>query len=1118
MNCLRRFINGLLCIVIISSFATLCTAQGAEAKWRFDCGTADSPVMPGYQRLTGDDTYSESSGYGWEGTAPQGVLYALPALAGSAGGRSMGEGYFQSDATDLTRDGVVSESDLLFRADVPNGTYRVTLTIGDLSRAIGSIDVRMNGELTTERAAAWRPGSYRMVMKTPAGWWAYVRHTVEVKDGAVRVSLQKNQTYYDEHMAEQSKWDSPYLAWRPGPLGYPNEPPYNYIGWPFLHNSVMGIEIVPHVPAPVVAEDDKLKLARPLRSEALNDAIAKFNEKDFAGSLRAVKGVREPEAQAARAAVGLWLAGRLEIEEEEKLVPAALALLREYAAAHPDENGAAELVQDAAIFEEALTIHLTRGELGKNHFIENDKAIGWWWLINDDSPLHYKTQLYIARATHMLMPYIPVLGMERQILDRLEKKFPDNRYVKYYLHQEWERYGDGSKPTDWVLEDYYAKSEGAPEWARSLQAAWASQVDWAEWWIRFKQQPEGSIGGGLSDDVEMVGGLAYVAFVSRGVSDTTIAGARKLCEANWRYGGIDDDVGYSLPTADAEHTAEPTGDTLGMMMKIDYGNPLWIERSFKTGKLMRDFWTAPNVHGLRHFRANFMGAGQMGGGYQANDSWINLRAAQPAFAVLEYNQNPAISKVVAELADGWVRDAMSTERGKPRGIIPADVSFPDALIGGTASENWYTASHPGGTVNYDWAGRQGQRYKNYMQQLLIAAHKQTGDVKYVEPLRLEYELAAKYGYVPELQVATRLSRASWIRPSEDTRDGLKVILERWQPKYITAEKKAESGKPEAAAEESPEEEAAPEEGSDKWAAKELKGVETWLSVKRMMEGRKGKLENDITREQIIDHASYAHEMMKMRWPLMTTLASATDRVGFAGFPNPLIIYTGGLASMAVTYDDTTKYFAAALMASDAQGFRLLYCNMTPETREVGIVPWELEPSGRYVLKYGPDADENDLMDSVAEEREFVFAQAGTPIRITVEPLVTYIVEVDQSQRGRVAGLAPDPGLSAEDIRYEEMRVGGVILAKIHNVGSKRVKNVEVVFYDGDPDDGGKELGRNLVPNIEAPNDLEPRATTVGIGWAPTKEAHDIYVVVDPNGEIEDEITTFNNVAHAALPE
>ena len=69
-----------------------------------------------------------------------------------------------------------------------------------------------------------------------------------------------------------------------------------------------------------------------------------------------------------------------------------------------------------------------------------------------------------------------------------------------------------------------------------------------------------------------------------------------------------------------------------------------------------------------------------------------------------------------------------------------------------------------------------------------------------------------------------------------------------------------------------EEEDALKEGSEEWIAATLVAVQKWVGVKRMVEGRKGELENEITMEQILDYATYAHEMMKMRFPLMTTMA------------------------------------------------------------------------------------------------------------------------------------------------------------------------------------------------------------------------------------------------------
>jgi len=154
------------------------------------------------------------------------------------------------------------------------------------------------------------------------------------------------------------------------------------------------------------------------------------------------------------------------------------------------------------------------------------------------------------------------------------------------------------------------------------------------------------------------------------------------------------------------------------------------------------------------------------------------------------------------------------------------------------------------------------------------------------------------------------------------------------------------------------------------------------------------------------------------------------------------------------------------------------------------------------------------MDSLAEERLIVWPQAGTPIPVTVQPRTTYVVELEQTRRGRPPERAPDPAISATDIRYHPER--DLLSARIHNVGSTAVKDLEVVFYEGNPDEGGREIGRSTVPNLEPPNELQPQPVTVGINWTFQKGRRQVYVVLDPQNQIENEITTFNNRAHAEV--
>jgi len=1065
---------------LVLAFALIACAAGtaSERVWRFDCGMPKSPVMQGYQRLSAGEAYSAARGYGWQGGDPRHLEFKRPVrkprLRGSFG-QLLLEHAYDNHRNPLNRDAVVSRRDIGFRLDLPNGTYRVGVTMGSLFQAIGSIDLSMNGRLVAEQLAVWAPGGYRMLDLTPAGWWTTFRATVEITDGVLRIGWKKNQQHYDTQMAEQTKWETPYAQWYHS-TPVIQEPPYHYIGYPFVGHSIMAIEVTPYRPGPVEAVDGKLRLNTKIASPRLRTSVERYNTGRFDAAVAALREVREPTAQVAKAVVALWLSGRLETEVERELVPQALPVLRQYVKAHPEAYGLAEILSDAEIFQRAMHIHVNRGgaEAESNHFVENDKAIGWWWMIQPDSPLRDKARMHLARAAHMLKPYFPILGTERQVFLELEKKCPENRFVKYHLHRQWEPHGDGSDYYDWVMVDYAAKAQGAPEWVRAIYPAFGGLVDLSEWWIRFRQSPLGDIGGGWSDDVELVGLFGYYGYIGRGISDLCIQGTGKLINGVWNLSEVDPEIGYSLPMADAEHTAEPTGNTLGMMMQLDYGNPIWIERCMKTGKLIRDLWTDYDDQGYRRFRANFLGAAQVGAGDRMNDSWINYRAVSPATAVLNYNGNPTIAKVYTEIADSWLAAAMSTERGKPKGVIPAQISFPDRILGGTKSPNWYTASHPPGTVNYDWSP---QKYKAYMLSILFAAYQVTGNAAYLEPMRLEYELAIKHGYTPEPAGPLKRSR-------------------RRGPVKVDAPA-----------------------GSEKWIAAQLAQTETWIEAKRMLEGRSGPLENLWSKEQIIASGKRAAEHLRTYWPVSTSEAGPTDRVGFVGIIDPFFIYTGGswggpLLKAAVTYENTTKDFAAAVVAADPQGLRICYYSLAPQRRRIGIVPWELEAGGTYKLVYGVDADDDGKIDTVTEQREFVFPQHGTPIEIDVKPRTNYVVEIDQLKRGRAAGPAPDPGLCAEDIRYHSDR--NLLTARIHNVGAVAVRNVKVAFYEGNPEAGGRRITVQRIPNIEAPNDLEPRTVTVGVNHSLDRRT-EIYVVIDPDREIGREITTFNNVAHRILP-
>lgn len=89
----------------------------------FDMGTDDSPVDPDGVRVTSDTSFTESRGYGWE-AAPQAKD--------------------QGRANDVERDFAYA-SELDFLVDLPDGSYDVTVTVGDRGDLHQNMRISLNG-------------------------------------------------------------------------------------------------------------------------------------------------------------------------------------------------------------------------------------------------------------------------------------------------------------------------------------------------------------------------------------------------------------------------------------------------------------------------------------------------------------------------------------------------------------------------------------------------------------------------------------------------------------------------------------------------------------------------------------------------------------------------------------------------------------------------------------------------------------------------------------------------------------------------------------------------------------------------------------------------------------
>lgn len=108
-------------------------------------GTRQSLVAEGYVRVTGEESYQAARGYGFTEGKPR--AFALRPPPSDPPFRMPLTEHLKEHATLLLVDGVRSREEIIFRVEVPNGAYRVTVSLGDLLTLMGSVSLYANNRL-----------------------------------------------------------------------------------------------------------------------------------------------------------------------------------------------------------------------------------------------------------------------------------------------------------------------------------------------------------------------------------------------------------------------------------------------------------------------------------------------------------------------------------------------------------------------------------------------------------------------------------------------------------------------------------------------------------------------------------------------------------------------------------------------------------------------------------------------------------------------------------------------------------------------------------------------------------------------------------------------------------
>jgi len=302
-----------------------------------------------------------------------------------------------------------------------------------------------------------------------------------------------------------------------------------------------------------------------------------------------------------------------------------------------------------------------------------------------------------------------------ECFEEVRKTFPENRIAGMYLGERlfW--------PHKY---DFHPK---APEWANLQRKAIEGLTDIIHWWIRERMLKDGQFGGGWGDDCEM---WRWWIPIMIAFDDPEITKAQAFF-SNALLSQKHMKRGYSSRSSDVEHSAEDTADTITPMLHLRPEKTFWQRKAMSAAKLMESRWTGKNKRGFLQFRNIYLDqpANHRKKKNYAFDTVYHIRVVQPALLLWQQTRDKKLGKLFTAWMDTWTESAMGRSRGKPAGILPPVIHWPDGYSSGDkSSKRWWNPA-PGGKKLYNWpSGMQ------MMTDTLLLSYHMTGRGKYLSPI------------------------------------------------------------------------------------------------------------------------------------------------------------------------------------------------------------------------------------------------------------------------------------------------------------------------------------------------------------------------------------------------
>ena len=515
-----------------------------------------------------------------------------------------------------------------------------------------------------------------------------------------------------------------------------------------------------------------------------------------------------------------------------------------------------------------------------------------------------------------------IAGGQRD-LKKLYARYPDDKLLAMYT-------GETIDLPDEC--DCLEKTSDAPAWSVAQREALCRLRQIAHWWVEERQADNGEFGGKFGDDVEM---LRWWAPLVLSGDEIAQRGWQKLANGVWESRHIHE--GYARKVADVEHASEFISDTASMMA-IFSDAPRFVDRLAYSAEHFENVWTGTTTKEHRFFRSAWFSSTAVATEEPKDrDLEFNSRAVKAIRYLMLRRPDPKVIKLLHEWSLAWVSAALRTDKGKPKGIIPASVRFTDEAFNGD-EPSWYRA-------NMYWDYFEWEHYAGSMMlDQLCFTYLLTKDEQLLQPMFLALDLirSEEENVTGNEGASNKEGSRAWVA-SNLLRSGLFwSVVEQWR--FFS--------------------------GDSRWDD---------LILRHGTDYGRYRLSGD--EHHLVAGLNRLLERVRYNTPMKTTEAIHTDRVYAPGSDHLKAMLTGDGVEQSsspyfsVSWEQTDEDFTALVSETGRELLKVRLYSHSLDERQVVMRLWQLTP-GEYQLRLEPQGQQ-------PQEKSITVHERGQRVQLTL---------------------------------------------------------------------------------------------------------------------------------------